>query len=119
MRIRRLGRALGWFSIALGVAEVLAPDKLERFVGGSRQAVWRIFGVREIGAGLGLLASRRLAPWLWARVGGDLIDLAALGFAIVRGRRRNALIAAGTVAGVTALDVICARSLSRDEGLLA
>jgi hypothetical protein len=119
MRIRTLGRALGWFSIALGAAEVFAPGALGRFLGSSRKSVLRAFGAREIVAGIGILAGRRLAPWVWARVAGDALDLAALGVAAVRGRRRNALVAAGTVAGVTALDVWCARSLSRDERLLA
>lgn len=95
------------------------PGRLERFLGGSHKLVWRAFGAREIAAGIGILAGRRLAPWIWARVGGDLLDLAALGMAIARGRRRNALIATGTVAGVTALDVWCATALTRHERLLA
>jgi hypothetical protein len=119
MRSRKLGRALGIFSIGLGAAELLAPGAIGRFLGSRRHSLLRGFGARELAAGIGLLASRRLAPWLWARVGGDVLDLAALGFAIARGRRRNALIATGAVAGVTALDVLCAGAVTRDERLFA
>src|SRR3954471_14602345 len=104
MRTHSVARALGWFSIGLGAVELLMPGALGRFLGSERTGLLRGFGLREIAAGAGILAADRVAPWIWARVAGDALDLAALGLAIARGRRRNALLATGAVAGVTALD---------------
>jgi hypothetical protein len=112
MRARTLARALGWFSIGLGAVEILAPGAVARFLGSERRGLVRGFGAREIAAGIGILAGDRVAPWIWARVAGDALDLAALGFAIARGRRRNALIATGAVAGVTALDLLAGRRMA-------
>jgi uncharacterized membrane protein len=64
---------------------------------------------------VGILASRRPSGWLWARVGGDAIDLALLGRALTAGdaRRGRVAAAAGAVASVTAPDVAAATRLSR------
>jgi hypothetical protein len=113
LRTRKLARALGWFSIGLGAMEILAPGALARFLGSERRGLIRSFGLREVAAGVGILAGKRVAPWIWARVAGDVLDLAALGFAIARGQRRNALAATGAVAGVTALDVLTGQRLAR------
>src|SRR5262249_43727830 len=57
---------------------------------------------------------RDAAPWLWARVAGDGLDLAMLAGATAgRNRGRGVALALAAVAGVTALDVICAQELSR------
>jgi hypothetical protein len=113
MRARKIARALGWFSIGLGALEIVAPGALARFLGSERRGLIRSFGLREIAAGVGILAGNRVAPWIWARVAGDVLDLAALGFAVARGRCRNALVATGAVAGVTALDVLTGQRLAR------
>ena len=65
-----LDRGLGWFSIALGLAEVAAPRKLTKALGmeGHEQLVFA-YGVREIMTGIGILASRDPTPWIWGRVG--------------------------------------------------
>jgi hypothetical protein len=112
MRTHSVARALGWFSIGLGAAELVAPGALGRFLGTERRGLLRGFGLREIAAGLGILVADRVAPFIWGRVAGDVLDLAALGLAIKRGRRRNALIATGAVAGVTALDILVGQRLS-------
>ena len=46
----RLARGLGWFSISLGVAEVLAPRLISRLVGGrgDNLTLIRLYGIREI-----------------------------------------------------------------------
>jgi hypothetical protein len=120
MRTKTVARALGWFSIGLGAAELLAPGALGRFLGTGRTRLLRGFGAREIAAGIGILAGERVAPWVWARVAGDALDLAALVLAIAGGeRRRNALIATGAVAGVTALDVLCAKALTSGKRAIA
>lgn len=113
----RLASGLGWLSIGLGVAEILAPGPFARTIGlkgrGVSRTVTRLVGVREVAAGLGILRERRPAGWLWSRVAGDVMDLALLGAGLAgRGvkRKRLALAAAG-VAGVTAVDALCAERL--------
>jgi uncharacterized membrane protein len=68
-------------------------------------------------SGLGLLLGRRPAPWLWARTGGDAIDLALLGVALVApGSQRVRLGAAmGAITAVGALDVTAARRVGPTE----
>jgi uncharacterized membrane protein len=70
-------------------------------------------GVRELTAGVGLLATERPVPWLWARVVGDALDLALLGVTLASRHTDQARAAGATaaVAGVTALDVWTALEL--------
>lgn len=105
---RTVANGLGWLSLGLGAAELLAPRALDRFLGvRSKLGAYRLFGVREILTGVGLLTGGRKSPWLWARVAGDALDLAALGRLI--GTRHahhgNALTATAAVVSLTALDV--------------
>jgi hypothetical protein len=114
MRYDALARGLGWFSIALGLAEVVAPRRLGSLIGTERQRRWLpALGLREIAAGVGLLADSRRGRWLWARVAGDAMDLGVLGAALKSTRRnRGRVIAAiAAVAGVTLVDALCARRL--------
>ena len=114
----RLAAGLGWFSIGLGVAEVLAPRAVARGIGlrGRRPAVTltRLCGLREIASGVGILRERRPAGWVWSRVVGDAMDLALFGAGFVaRGTNRKRLAAAtAAVAGVTAVDALCAQQLT-------
>ncbi len=113
-----LARGLGWFSLALGAAELLAPRKLTNVIGADEHdALTRGYGVREIGAGIGILASRDPTPWVWARVAGDLLDLATLAPTLQEDnpRRPYAMTAFGNVAAITVLDLFCAMSLSRSD----
>lgn len=108
---------LGLFSLALGAAEVLMPRRIARAAGidGLAPAV-RAYGVREIVAGCGLLLARNKAPWMWARVAGDALDLATLAAgARSGGSAVNAGVAMGVVAAVTAADIACARALSQAQ----
>jgi hypothetical protein len=121
----RLARALGWFSVGLGMAEVVAPRRLGKLLGApGHEWLLRAMGLREIMAGVGLLTARPdakpLSKWMLARVGGDAIDLALLGAAFNankgwfnRKRRVRTLAAIGAVAPVVAADIICARRLTR------
>jgi hypothetical protein len=82
----RLARALGWFSVGLGMAEVVAPRRLGKLIGApGHEWLLRAMGLREIMAGVGLLTAqpdtKPLSKWMLARVGGDAIDLALLGAA--------------------------------------
>ena len=113
----QLARTLGWFSIGLGLAEVMAPRALARLIGVSDEhsMLLRLFGLREVASGVGILTQRRPAPWMWGRVGGDALDLACLGAALTSDDARPDRIAAAmaAVAGVTALDVLCSQQLSQ------
>jgi hypothetical protein len=116
-----LAKGLGWFSVALGLAELVAPGQLARTLGMRRQTpLLRAYGARELANGVGILANPDRASWLWGRVGGDLLDLGTLGQALRndrKGRHRGALVTAiGAVLAVTALDVLCARQLGREDG---
>src|SRR3954469_11120909 len=111
-----MARGLGWFSIGLGLAEVLAPRALTRGLGmeGNEQLV-RAYGLREIATGIGILASDQPAPWIWGRVGGDALDMATLAGALQpdNPKKETVEMALAAVAGVTALDVVCGASLAR------
>lgn len=113
-----LAGALGWFSIGLGLTELLATERLARWLGAEqREDLIRLYGVREIGTGIGILTQRRPAEWVWARVAGDALDLGTLasGLSGRNPRRNNVVIALAAVAGVTVLDVLCGRQLSRSR----
>jgi uncharacterized membrane protein len=112
-----LARPLGWFRIGLGLAEVMAPRALARLIGvsGEHSMLLRLFGLREMANGGGLLTQRRPALWMWGRVGSDALDLACLGAALTSDEAKPGRIAAAmaAVAGVTALDVLCSQQLSQ------
>jgi hypothetical protein len=105
---------LGWFSIGLGLAELFFPRAFTHAFGmRGREGLVRFYGLREIGAGVGLLTARNKAPWLWARVAGDGLDIATLAARLPDRRARgNVEVALAMVAGVTALDVYAAKALS-------
>jgi uncharacterized membrane protein len=114
----RLTNALGWFSLGLGLAEIISPGALGNLIGvrsrPKSRLLLRLYGLREIAAGVGILTQRRPAGWMWARVAGDAVDLSSLAGAL--GNRRNDRtrvgLAIASVAGVTAADVYCAKQLS-------
>jgi len=107
-----IARGLGWYSLALGAAQLLAPDSVARAAGvRTSSTLMRLYGLREIACGVGILMSRNPAPFLWARVAGDALDIATLAAAPDKNSAR-ALGAFLNVAGVTALDVHAATSLS-------
>jgi uncharacterized membrane protein len=115
----RLARALGVFSVGLGVAQILAPHGVARAIGleeaeENRRTV-RALGLREIATGVGLLTQQRPAAFAWGRVTGDAMDLALLGRAMVSGRNDNRRLAAAAtaVAGVTVLDILASQRLAR------
>ncbi len=116
-----LANGLGWFSIGLGIAELVAPKKVADLIGVSdgdkTRTLLRTYGIREIAAGVGILSQTRPAGWLWGRVAGDVLDLASLGSALSSGTsdRTRVLAATAAVAGVTALDVFCGTRLSAGD----
>ena len=113
-----MAQGLGLFSLALGAAEVFAPRRLARWLDiEGQEPLLRLYGMREIGTGIGILASGNKAPWLWGRVAGDVLDLATLGATMGASRRKDSVaMAIGSVALVTALDVACAQALVNGRG---
>ena len=110
MNEERVAHGLGWFSIGLGLAEVVAGRALARSLGmEGLTGMVRAFGVREIVVGVGVLSRPRPAAWMWGRVAGDVLDLAALGLACTpdNPERENVGVAIGAVAGITAVDLWC------------
>jgi len=117
-KLNALVRGLGWFSVGLGLTQLLAPRGLSRLIGvREHPLLMRLFGLRELASGVGILASREPESWLWARVGGDALDLAALGTALGSDevRQGRAALATAAVAGVTALDVACAKQVTQQS----
>ena len=106
-------KALGWFSLGLGAAELAAPRLLTRVIGvpGDHRLMLRLLGLREIASGLGILSGLRSGFWIRSRVWGDMMDLAILGAALSsrRANRPQVLAAAAAVAGVTWLDMLASR----------
>jgi len=116
----KLARGLGWFSIGLGLAEVLMPDIIADLSGVDKPGLLRLYGLREIACGVGILNSDRPAAWLWARVAGDALDMATVGAAWMDGndeQRGRACATALVLAPVGALDMICAGQLSAAAAL--
>lgn len=115
----QLARGLGWFSIGLGLAELVAPEALSRMVGArAHPALVRAYGAREMASGIGLLSGRGTAEWMWSRVAGDAVDLGSLWLAREeRGADPARLgLATAAVAGVTMLDLAVAAYLTGSGG---
>ncbi len=115
---KSLAKGLGWFSLGLGLAEVVAPGRLARWLGmeGS-ESLLRVYGFREIATGLGILSRREPTEWVWGRVAGDFLDLATLTPGLDRDNpnRKNVMTAMAAVAGVTVLDVLAGKQLSASQ----
>jgi hypothetical protein len=103
----RLARALGWFSIGLGVTELVAPGRIARTLGlEDKQGLIRAYGARELASAIPTLSIDKPIG-LAARLGGDALDLGTLATALHKDnpKRRNAAIATAFVAGITLLDL--------------
>lgn len=104
----RLARALGWFSIGLGVAELVAPGRIARTLGlEDKEGLIRAYGARELASAVPTLSIDKPVG-LAARIAGDALDLGTLATALHRDnpQRRNAAIATALVAGITLLDFV-------------
>jgi uncharacterized membrane protein len=115
-----LAKVLGWTSLAIGAAELLAPRRVSRAIGArGRPGILRALGAREIITGIGILAHRRQRrSWVRSRVAGDAMDLALLGtvFFLQNRRHPNRLLAAtGAVAGIALVDWLGGEWTSRSS----
>jgi hypothetical protein len=115
----KLAKNLGYFSLALGAVELFAPRALCRAIGlNGLEPVVRAYGAREVATGVAILTSHDPAPWIWARVAGDVADIAtvATGFQQHNPKKDNNVLALAALAAVTAIDVVCASGLNSEKG---
>jgi uncharacterized membrane protein len=113
---KKLANGLGWFSVGLGLAELLAPRAIANISGvpNARTGLIRLYGLRELAAGVMIFAQENPAAGVWSRVAGDALDLASLGNAarLPDTNKGRLAFATANVLAVTALDVICAKQLT-------
>ena len=113
---KKLAKGLGWFSIGLGLTELLAPRFIANISGvpNARTGLIRLYGLREIASGITIFSQENPVGGVWSRVAGDALDLASLGNAARSPNANTGRVAFATanVLAVTALDVICAKQLS-------
>lgn len=117
MKTTQAAKGLGWFSIGLGMTQLLAPGWLSRTIGvGERQrTLMRALGAREVLSGVGVLSRHQRKAGLWARVAGDVMDVALLTRALTLRRSDRGRVAGATasVLAIGVLDYLCARSQPR------
>ena len=104
----QLARALGWFSIGLGLMEFIAPGRIARTLGlDNKEALIRAYGARELMSAVPTLSVDKQVG-LAARIGGDVLDLGTLATALHSDnpKRNNAVVATALVLGVTLLDIV-------------
>jgi uncharacterized membrane protein len=113
---KRLARGLGWFSVGLGLTELLAPRAIAKISGVSneRTSLIRLYGIRELASGIAIFSQQKPTEALWSRVAGDALDLTSLGVAFTspNAKRGRVAFATANVLAVTALDLVCAKQLS-------
>ncbi len=117
-KLGAMTKGLGLLSVGLGAFELAAPGLIARSLGLSGfQRVVRGYGARELLAGAGTLSPMPQVG-LWARVAGDMMDMATLAVALNphNPKRRNATVAMAVVAGITVVDVVAAIAASRAAG---
>lgn len=110
----RLARGLGWFSIALGTLELLAPRRVTHALGmEGKETLVRAYGVREIAAGMMTLSPDKKTG-LYSRVAGDGLDIATLLGELRFGNPRSGSVVAALimVGGITVLDYIAAQDVA-------
>ena len=113
---KRLAQGLGWFSVGLGLAELLAPRAIASISGVSneRTGLIRLYGLRELASGIAIFSQEKPTEAMWSRVAGDALDLVSLSVACTspEAKRGRITFATANVLAVTALDLICAKQLT-------
>jgi hypothetical protein len=111
----QLAKGLGYFSLALGLTELLAPRAICDALGmGRHETLIRAYGAREVATGVAILMSRDATPWIVGRVAGDAVDIATVATTALKAanpKQSHAVMAIGALVGVTLLDAACAQGL--------
>ena len=114
----RAARLLGWFSLGLGLAELIAPNRVTEAIGlEGKESLVRAYGTRQIVTGMTSLAVEADVG-VWSRVAGDLLDIGTIAVAMRDAddrQKRNAGIALAAVVGITLLDAFVAARLSSER----
>jgi uncharacterized membrane protein len=116
----KTAKFLGWFSLGLGIPQLVSPGDVNRMIGVRDDPVsrlWqRIVGARELAAGAGIVPRRRPTEFLWGRVAGDAMDLALLVKAFRAKRESTVRLTAATasVAGIAVVDAFTAGRFTAD-----
>lgn len=118
MQAKDIGRFVGTASLSFGVTDILLGNMFGRGIGAGEAKgglLFRTVGLREVATGAAGLAWPTSSVPIWTRFGADLADMAALGRIISRPnpKRGMAALALAIVAGVTAMDLVCARAIDR------
>src|SRR4051794_26432273 len=107
-----VARFLGYFSLGLGTPQTTAPSAVNRLIGvrdDAKARTWQlVVGVRELAVAAGILTRRHPVEWTWARVAGDVMDLALLRLALQHHtvHPERTMAAMGAVAGIAVADVL-------------
>lgn len=114
----RLGVALGWLGVGIGIAELLMPRRVAQTTGlPARPRVMQAMGVREIVTSAGILLQPHQSGWRWSRVAGDMLDLSLLAWISRDHQNRRLTSMAALVAGLTALDALAAYDSQRQGAM--
>jgi hypothetical protein len=113
----RMARGLGYFSLALGLCELLAPHTISGAAGlDGHDGLVRGYGVREIATGVAILQSHDATPWVWGRVAGDVADIATVTAGAKQRTSARTLATLAVLGGALALDAWCATRLAGEKG---
>jgi hypothetical protein len=115
-----LARGMGWFSVGMGLAQLLTPGLVGSLTGVRNNRLLRLYGMRQLACGVGILNSEQPANWMWARVAGDVMDFATVLEGLASGdenRTDEAFTALLGVAAATITDAACASSLQAAEAV--
>lgn len=118
MQAQQQAQRLGWLSIGLGLMEIAAPHMLERTLRIKEHSqLLRFLGAREVLTGGAILMQQRPTAGVWARVAGDIMDVALLTAALGKNRVQRSRVGAATgiVAAISMVDLLCARRLSQTQ----
>ena len=118
MDYKKLSNGLGFFSLALGAAELFGSKPIAKALDAAgHEGIVKGFGLREIAAGVGILNQPAVAVGIWNRVAGDVMDIVATS-AAARNSPRNKLAwaALAFVAAAAALDAWVAVGLDKQTG---
>lgn len=116
-------RALGWASIGIGLAELVAPKQIQDLLGiedrPTHRGILRVLGIRELMHGISILSEDQpdtgMAAGVWSRVAGDALDTALLGMAATKTKRPGSFAAvSAAIMGIGAADLYYAQRLTRD-----